>query len=136
MQTAEKEIAAIQSHAEEIRNDGAHTIATASPGDTWAQGDVGIVCLAKLPDGCRRDPRPNAQLAPGQTQGSRHCLADLSSVDLYRLQDRTPLDGPIIEAPKGCTITHPEHGDVTFPPGVYGVIYQRAYADELRRVQD
>jgi hypothetical protein len=136
MKTAEREIDAIQSHAEAIRNDGAHEVATASPGDTWAQGDVGIVCLAGLPAGCRLDPNPTAQLAPGETQGSRHCLTDLAAVNLYRMGDATPLDGPVIEAPQGCTIAHPEHGDVTLPPGTYGVIYQRAYADELRRVQD
>ena len=134
--TAENAIADIQRHAETIRNDEAHTVATASPGDTWAQGDLGIVCLKKLPAGSRAEPNPIPQLAPGSTQGSRHCLTDLSAVNLYRAHDATPLDGPIIEAPTGCTITHPEHGDVTLPPGIYGVIYQRAYADELRRVQD
>ena len=136
MKTAEREIAAIQSHAEKIRNDDAHEVATASPGDTWAQGDVGIICLDRLPAGCRAEPKPAAQLAPGETQGSRHCLTDLASVRLYRLADATPLDGPVIDAPQGCTIAHPEHGDVTLPAGIYGVIYQRAYADELRRVQD
>lgn len=134
--TAEKELTRIQTHAEKIRNDEAHEIATASPGDMWAQGDIGIVCLASLPAGSVLEKKPSRQLAPGTTQGSRHCIADMSNVRLHRLADPTPLDGPVIEAPQGCAIEHPEHGNVTLPPGVYGVIYQRAYADELRRVQD
>lgn len=134
--TAEKELTRIQRHAEKIRNDEPHVIATASTGDMWPQGDVGLICLDGLPSGCTIEKNPSAQLAPGTTQGSRHCITDLASVRLYRLADPTPLDGPIIEAPSGVTVDHPEHGAITLPAGVYGCIYQRAYADELRRVQD
>jgi len=134
--TAEKTLKQIQRHAEKIKNGEPHTLADMTTGDMWAQGDVGIVCLAGLPKGCTPDKRPSAQLAPGTTQGSRHCIADMKSVRLHRLDNPTPLDGPIIEAPLGVTIDHPEHGAITLPPGVYGVVYQRAYADELRRVQD
>lgn len=126
----------IQKHAEEIKNDGEHFVPTASTGDMWAQGDVGIVCLEKLPRGCTKVANPSAQLAPGTTQGSRHCIADLSIVTLYVAADATPLDGPVIDAPSGVKIEHPEHGDVTLCPGVYAIVYQRAFADELRRVQD
>ena len=126
----------VQKQAEKIKNDDAHTIATCSPGDMWPQGDIGILCLASLPKGAKLDHRPTAQLAPGTTQGSRHCITDLSSVTIFRLAEPTPLDGPVIEAPTGFTVEHPEHGNVTLPPGIYGVIYQRAYADELRRVLD
>jgi hypothetical protein len=134
--TAEKELTRIQKHAEKIRNDDAHTLADMTPGDMWAQGDVGLICLASLPDGCTVEKKPSAQLAPGTTQGSRHCITDLSAVRLHRLADPTPLDGPIIEAPQGVTVNHPEHGAITLPPGIYGCVYQRAYADDLRRVQD
>jgi len=122
--------------AESIRNDDHHTVKTMSPGDAWAQGDLGLVALESLPANCKRDPNPSAQLAPGDTQGSRHCVDDLSTVTLYRLGNPTPLDGPIIDAPAGVRVNHPEHGDVTLPPGVYAVVYQRAFADELRAVQD
>jgi hypothetical protein len=134
--TAEKEFTRIQRHAEKIANDAAHEVVTASPGDMWAQGDIGLICLKGLPEGCVVDTRPVAQLAPGMTQGSRHCIADIMSVRLHRLADPTPLDGPIIEASEGFTVTHPEHGDVSLPAGTWGVIYQRAYADDLRRIQD
>ena len=126
----------VQAQAEAIRNDEAHTIETCSPGDAWAQGDVLIVCLPAMPDDVHPDPMSIAQLAPGTTQGSRHCVRDLAKVRLYRPSNPTPLDGPVIEAPEGVTIEHPEHGDVTLPAGVYAIVYQRAFADELRRVQD
>lgn len=126
----------LQKHAESIRNDDEHAIATMSPGDAWAQGDLLLVCLDRVPDGAVKLREPSAQLAPGTTQGSRHCLAALDGITMYRLRDTTPLDGPVIEAPGGCRVNHPEHGDVTLPPGVYGVVYQRAYAEELRRVLD
>jgi hypothetical protein len=55
---------------------------------------------------------------------------------MYRVSNPGPLDGPIIDAPDGCAIDHPEHGDAVLPAGVYAITYQRAYAQELRRVQD
>lgn len=130
------ELRSLQQHAEAIKNDGEHAIATMSPGDAWAQGDIGIVCLSAVPDECHAIDEPSLQLAPGDTQGSRHCLDSLEGVRLHQIADATPLDGPVIEAPVGCRINHPEHGDVLLPAGVYAIVYQRAYADELRRVQD
>lgn len=133
---AVKEFETLKQHAETIRNDAEHRIETMSPGDCWAQGDIGIVCLKSLPVGSAKIVKPSAQLAPGTTQGSRHCLRRLRGVTLYRIAEPTPLDGPVIDAPKGCAIDHPEHGNVVLPPGIYAIVYQRAYADELRRVQD
>jgi hypothetical protein len=126
----------VQRQAESIKNDAAHTVETCSAGDAWAQGDLLIVCLPALPTDAKPDPHPSAQLAPGTTQGSRHCIGDLAAVKLYRLTDPTPLDGPLIEAPAGVTIEHPEHGNVTLPAGVYAVVYQRSFGEDLRRVQD
>lgn len=134
--TAGNAYRAIARHAEKIRNDDEHVIETMSPGDVWAQGDVGLVCLGVLPGNVEEIKKPSAQLAPGTTQGSRHCLRSLKGITLYRRQGATPLDGPMIHAPDGCAVDHPEHGNVVLPPGVYGVVYQRAYAEELRRVQD
>lgn len=136
MQTATKAFEEVREHAESIKNDEAHAIPSMDVGDMWAQGDVGFLRLAKLPAGVTKIAKPSAQLAPGTTQGSRHCLTTLDGVTLYRLANPTPLDGPVIDAPNGCEVDHPEHGNVTLPPGVYGVTFQRAYAAELRRVQD
>lgn len=101
------------------------------------QGDLYFFKLHALPKDAAREVSPSGQLAPGMTQGSRHCV-DLSTVTLYRLTNGDVLDGPLIDAPEGVLITHPEHGHLVFPPGVYGVTFQRAYADadDLRRVAD
>ena len=136
MMAAEKAFGEVHRHAEKIRNDGDHQVEMMDVGEMWAQGDVGLVRLAGVPTGSVIIDEPSAQLAPGATQGSRHILSTLDGVRLFKLADPTPLDGPIIDAPGGCTVEHPEHGDVTLPAGVYGVVYQRAFADELRRVED
>lgn len=135
MVTAINEFRGIQKHAESIKNDETHTLGAASPADAWAQGDVGIVCLDSVPPGCK-PIKAERQLAPGTTQGSRHCLTSLDGIEMFSLPNPTALDGPVFKTEHGCEIDHPEHGNVILPPGVYGVIYQRQYAEELRRVQD
>lgn len=119
----------IKEHAEAIANDGDHVVETLSPGDMWAQGDVGVVALAKMPDGVVII-EPVSQLAPGTTMGSRHRIEDLTNVKMYVRINRTELDGPIIEASAPFTIDHPEHGNVTLPAGIYGVVYQRQWTPD------
>lgn len=100
------------------------------------QGDVYFAKLAVVPHDAQPWPYEHGQLAPGSTQGSRHTV-DLSAVRLWILSHPTALDGPIIEAPHGVIICHPEHGDHYYQfPCVVQVTYQRAYADALRRVID
>ena len=145
METIDRRVAsafaAVREHAEAIRNDEHQTIATMSPRDAWAQGDLLLVCLSEKP-AVRLDrvESPALQLAPGDTQGSRHCLESLDGITVWRRGDpgdgEDPLDGPILEAPRGLRVNHPEHGDVSLPPGIYSVVYQRAYAEELRRIED
>ena len=135
--TANKAFNAIQKRAEEIKNDDPQRMSEAAqPGDYWPQGDVNIWPLSAVPDGCVVEEKPSAQLAPGTTQGSRHIIDSLEGVTVYRLSNPTELDGPILDLATERTITHPEHGNLILPPGVYGVTYQRAYADELRRAAD
>ena len=126
----------VVSHAESIKNNEPQRVETCSPGDSWAQGDLLLVCLDKMPADCMRLPKQERQLAPGTTQGSRHCLDSLSGITLYQLSSPTPLDGPVIMSDREVTVEHPEHGHITLPAGCWGVVYQRAFADELRRVQD
>lgn len=128
----------VRERAEEIRNDGDHRIETMSAGDAWAQGDVAIIALDAVPADAMLDESPSAQLAPGNTQGSRHLLDSLDGLRLFARTggEATPLAGPVIEAERRFSVTHPEHGNVSLPPGVYQVRYQRAFAEELRRVQD
>lgn len=134
--TAERSLEEITRHAESIRNDEHQQVGEMSVGDAWAQGDIGIVRLDGVPEGCKKIEAPSPQLAPGTTQGSRHCVESLDGLTLYSPADAGPLDGPVIDAPAGMRVNHPEHGDVSFRGGVYGVVYQRQHAKELQRVQD
>src|SRR5262249_5969606 len=127
----------VQESAETIRNDETQRFPeAASDGDIARQGDVYLEKLERVPTGCTLEPNPVAQLAPGTTQGSRHILDSLVGVTVYRLANPTPLDGPILDLSTERTVTHPEHGNIVLPPGVYGVTYQRAFAEEVRRVAD
>jgi len=110
---------------------------TMATGDCHRQGDVYFVCLAVLPEGCKKT-EARAQLAPGDTQGSRHIIRkpDMAALRFHVKSQPTPLDGPVILAGAEWTVDHPEHGSVTLPAGIYGVTYQRQYAEELRRVAD
>lgn len=99
------------------------------------QGDIYIRKLAHIPEQAQRDTHATGQLAPGSTQGSRHCV-DPTAVALFVQRNASALEGPILQATNTFTITHPEHGHIILPPGIYHVVYQRAFADELRRIAD
>lgn len=133
---AERALEDISQHAEKIKNDEHQVAGEMAVRDVWAQGDIGIVRLESVPPTAIAIKKPSTQLAPGDTQGSRHCLESLDGLQLFTCSDAGPLDGPVIDAPNGMRVNHPEHGDVTFRPGVYGIIYQRQHAEELRRVAD
>lgn len=105
-------------------------------GDHVRQGDLYIYRIAGVPKGAERVESPDRQLAPGTTQGSRHCLDSLDGVTVHRLAEPNPLQGPILDLAEPRTVEHPEHGHVELQPGCYAVTYQRAHADELRRTQD
>lgn len=132
----------VLAHAERIKNDNPHDLSNMEVNDEWRQGDLRI---RRLPDDyveknakvLQLVENPDTQLAPGTTRGSRHCIRTLDNVKVYRRKDATALDGPILLLGKPNDIVHPEHGDCeNIPAGVIGIAYQRAYADELRRVQD
>ena len=133
------DVQAVADVAEKIKSDERQQFpAAASVGDFVRQGDVYITLLGGIPKGSTVEKQPSRQLAPGNTQGSRHCLSSLSGVEVYRLKDATPYDGPVLDVSKPVTITHPEHGDWSLPCGVYGISYQRTEDSEgrIRRVQD
>jgi hypothetical protein len=143
-----RQIAAIKKSAEKMEAAKPAAVGTASVGDVVRQGDLYLVCLESLPPGTKT----RRQLAPGETQGSRH----VAEGDCEVYQPREPaavsrlvgvacrgadvpaeLVGPIVECHGDTTITHPEHGHRILPGGtVWAVVYQRAYAEEIRRVQD
>jgi hypothetical protein len=102
----------------------------ASVNDGWRQGDLYIKLIDKLPADAKRvelqaavhGENPQAQLAPGNTQGSRHILDSLDGVEIYTVppwpSQECNLAGPILVLHKERTITHPEHGHVTVPTGI------------------
>lgn len=123
----------IRADAEKIHSDRTQQFPeAASPGDKWRQGDIYIELLDAVPTSfspakCER------QLAPGTSKGSRHILD--REVEMFVAPHADALTGPVFKT-AGATVTHPEHGDVELPAGIYRITYQRAYADELRRVRD
>lgn len=111
---------------------------TLAKDDYHRQGDVYFVRAGDSVPKRAKAIKPMRQLAPGETQGSRHIIreADMGHLKFYARPEATPLDGPIIVASKPFTVDHPEHGSVTLPAGTYSCHYQRQYAEELRRVAD
>ena len=159
MLSATEALEKVRAAAESIKNDETATIGTASPGDVVRQGDLYLICLTgHQPPKGDLAPVRERQLAPGTSQGSRHVLkgrcrifAARDKADLIRricaacppaakmlAPDRDePLVGPIFRTDAAVTVTHPEHGDRVLPKGEwFAVVYQRAFADEVRRQQD
>ncbi len=136
----------LKDNAEQIANDGEHR-PTMEVGDSWRQGDVIIM---RLPDDFVAahkgdlteiviDSGETLQLAEGSTQGSRHCLASLDGITVYRLRDANALDGPVIHATRPFDVTHPEHGNVCdLPAGDYAFPGQRTFTGgrAVRRTKD
>lgn len=145
----DRQIAAIQKSAEKMHAKETALIGTASIGDVVRQGDLYLVCLESLPPGTKT----RRQLAPGESQGSRHvaegecCVYQpkepgavsrlIATLSRGAVQVPDALIGPLVECHGETTITHPEHGHRVLPAGsTWAVVYQRAYAEEVRRVQD
>lgn len=126
----------LRAHSLECINNGAHvTVPYTRPGDAYAQGDVGVVCLEKLPAEARPRAAPeNGQIAQGDSNGARHCVAT-PGVKFYDLSGlRDPLSDIAVVAECPWDLTHPEHGDYTFPPGTYQFVHQQN--EEHMRVID
>lgn len=147
----------VRNQADRVRNDETAVVGTVSVGDVIRQGDLYLVCITgHMPK--RTTLLSDRQLAPGNTQGSRHVVAGQCNVHdandktaLIRTINRVcppskkmlvpdrdePLIGPIVEALGQVEIDHPEHGNRVLPAGeVYAVVYQRAFAEQVRRQQD
>lgn len=141
----------IRQAAERHRNDLPVTIDNLSVGDAYAQGDVALEFagetldealkhLGLKPSDVELDKDQSAQLAPGNTKGSRHILQDMSVVKIYRNKRGTAIDGPIIVfagCDDGMVLTHPQHPWHFYKqPGVYAVHYERSASEELKRRLD
>lgn len=107
-----------------------------SLGDVVRQGDIYLVCVSVINGGTETD---NRQLAPGNTQGSRHVIKGKAKIYTGSSFSgiNSALIGPAFKCEKDVTVEHPEHGHKILPEGTsWQVVYQRAMADEIRRVQD
>lgn len=138
MQTAAEIIQQVHAHGQENACDETFVVPTDFPvGQYLPQGDLNILRLAAVPKGMVQVEK-QAQLAPGTSRGSRHCIKaeDLAHCTFYGFLDANPLEGPVIVMDAPTTIEHPEHRDYVWPAGVIAIGYQRRFADEIRRSQD
>lgn len=143
IETIEKHAEAIRSGDGPVRPGEAHTVSEAvTIDDEHPQGDLYVRRIESIPPGYARVDalaEPDRQLVPGQTQGSRHCLDSLDGVALHRPHRWGPgyegLLGPIVELTEPRTITHPKHGDLHLPVGIWQCGYQRSAVAE-RRARD
>jgi hypothetical protein len=147
--TAERAMQEVQAEAEKIKNDETAVIGTVSKGDVIRQGDIYLVAIGAKP--AHAKATTNRQLAPGSSQGSRHILQGECTVytckpeevvalirkSLPKADLHPVLIGPVIETTAQCELTHPEHGNRVLPDGeVFASVYQRAFAEEVRRQLD
>ena len=101
-------------------------------GEGVRQGDL---YLFRVEPRIERGTKTGRQLAPGNTQGSRHVAAG-RGVEVYAVPGG-PLDGPVVVADRRWRLEHPEHADIDMPSGTYQVSYQRDFAaEQIRRVAD
>jgi len=110
-------------------------------GQFYPQGDLALQFLASLPKGLKPVADPSSQLAIGTTQGSRHIWSSMAGIKVYcdpaDPADTDPTRGDYYVLDRATTLTHPEHGDHTYPAGFIGrCIYQRQFAEELKRMAD
>ena len=137
MNEATKVFRGIESAALKTRDNSLQRVGILSPGDFVSQGDINIWCLPEIPEGAIK-VAVEAQIAPGTTRGSRHCIkqSDLSKVTQYKLNNSNAIQGPIFELHSPITIEHPEHGDQVHSSRFIFISYQRRFSDELERVLD
>jgi hypothetical protein len=143
--TATKALSEVRSEC--ICNDQPQSVGTVSLGDVIRQGDVMLVAIGSLPNG---KPTSNRQLAPGTSQGSRHILEgecelftaapEAVAAAIARANGASvpvALLGPVFRTGEKCELTHPEHGNFLLPAGeCFATVYQRDFAEEVRRVAD
>ena len=134
---------------EQMNDNSPQVLSTVSHGDVIRQGDVYLVCIPQLPEGTLANSN---QLAPGDTQGSRHCM--VGPCKIYDPKDRqevadlinglvkgahvvAELVGPVIDAKAGSALEHPEHRHFHQKEDCnWAVVYQRDHAEEVRRRAD
>lgn len=128
----------IQEHAARSKCDHTWMIEHPEFGRPYPQGDLNFWFLEKLPEDAI-ETTPVSQLAPGNSRGSRHCIAltDMKNVQFFKLPNPNPLQGLILKLCAPTRIEHPEHKHHIYPAGaIIAVTYQRSYAEEIKRIAD
>ena len=133
----EQNLQDLRDSVESLDGSVTETIGSPSIGDVVRQGDLYLVNIESLPAGKKLEDR---QLAEGNTQGSRHVVqGDVTLVTPEAAHagiDRV-LCGPAFHCNEAAEVTHPEHGNKILPKDTtWRVTFQRAHAEEMRRVQD
>jgi hypothetical protein len=139
--TAEVAYSQVKEVAATVADDTAKTVNYTGPGCRVRQGDIFLYFFEsdKLPGNLPVLEPTNIelQLAPGNTQGSRHVLDSPSGIEMFKVRGADALTGPVFKTTEQRTVTHPEHGDVVIPAGLTVFVrYERAFAAELRAVRD
>lgn len=99
----------------------------------FRQGDIFFEQLPEVPKGFRYDPSRNMEgrivLAEGEVTGHFHEIAEDLDTVVLAPEDTAAIDDLILHVrrPEGATVTHPEHGPITLPPGLWKVGRQREY---------
>lgn len=129
--TAEQAHAKVSAAAEKP-NTEVRYIEKMKVGEAVRQGDIYLTRVRS--DATREKEIHTRQLAPGNTQGSRHCVE--GPVRVYERKGDA-LTGPIVASEGRFKVTHPEHAHFDLPGGCYAVTYQRDFArEEVSRVND
>lgn len=106
-------------------------------GQAVRQGDIYLTAIDKMPKGYEKVVNNGSlQLVPGSSQGSRHVIENTAGITIHMIKNGSELMGPVLEATKAFTITHPEHAHVVLQPGLYHTTFQKDWAEEERRVRD
>ncbi len=131
IEVIEKIKADAQKHSDEPR-----FVRVVSEGDEIRQGDIYLYPVNTAPTNLEAQQSATRQLAPGESKGSRHIVVT-PSVKIFNKKNPNALDGPVLFAEERFVVTHPEHADISCPPGTYNVTYQRDHMkEEMERVRD
>lgn len=89
----------------------------------YRHGDLLITPIDKLPNGTKKTKKSKERiLAYGEVTGHAHRL---SAGTVTELRGVTYFTTAVT-----TTLTHEEHGPITFEPGTYKVVHQREYSPE------
>lgn len=122
---------------------------TKKPVFSLRQGDVALMRVDALPDGCTEVPHDKGRivLAYGEVTGHAHAIADhrpelrageIAEAAIARARLwKAPNGDTFLEVREAVTLRHEEHTEHIIPPGIYKQPVQTEYTPaELRRVAD